>query len=343
MSHQIEEHDTQQGTFIAWHGLTELRPEWEKISIKEALASSFFASWEYEEATPYMIIDGEKIPLPSRQLTVSDVKGLCIGETYNPDSFKFLTNASWMKVIEESVEGLEKAHLASCGTFGNRAKQFASVRLNADYKAGGREFQSFLNFGNGNDKSDALWSSITSLCTVCANTYAPNREASGTAMRVKKTKFSEVRIENMSQVVNDLLSKQKEFIREFDALALVKCSEEEARAFFAAFLGKKGEPLSTKGFNTLERLVGLFEAGAGNAGENLADVFSAATDYWTHEAASAQNTPEAKAKNFVSSEFGSGAKAKRMIYDRLTDETARSHSFAVGKSIVDATKAKQDT
>jgi hypothetical protein len=76
----------------------------------------------------------------------------------------------------------------------------------------------------------------------------------------------------------------------------------------------------------------LFRGGAGNKGLTLADAFSAITDFYSHESAG-----EDKSKQFVSSEFGDGARSKREGMAFLTeclDKSARGASIETGRKLV---------
>jgi len=89
--------------------------------------------------------------------------------------------------------------------------------------------------------------------------------------------------------------------------------------------------------NTIDRLVALFKTGAGNNGDDMADVFQGLTDYYTHEAASGKGDETANWKNFVSSEFGAGKTAKMESWNILTDAKLRKATIALGNKVLKIT------
>jgi hypothetical protein len=83
-----------------------------------------------------------------------------------------------------------------------------------------------------------------------------------------------------------------------------------ARELFAGWLGTNAETLSTRAVNTAERLVALHVKGLGNSGETLLDAASAVTDFYSHESSGGEEKDGFRWKQFNSSEFGAGARAK---------------------------------
>ena len=308
---------------MAWHGLTTVKPDL-------TLENCALNAWDYVKNPVKVISNGREFVSTFESLGVSDVEGLEIGDHFNPDTFKPLTNKRFLELLGEGLEGSEGAELASVGTFGNRAKQFAAFYL-GDLKGAGREFKAYLNAGNGNDQSDALWINTSNICTVCANTYAANKLSKGFIMQVKKTKFSELRIDNAGDLIRDALGVQREFAREFEAMGLVSISESDARAVYAYFVGSKGKALSSRSENVVEELVRLFKHGRGNEGKNVADLFSGITDYWTHQAS------KDITKNVASSEFGIGAQRKEQFFALCKAYQSDPSFVAMGNEILQET------
>lgn len=344
MSHEIMEHDKQEGRKQAWHGLTVVNPEL-------SLANCHLRNWDYIAKpvtvegmeTPFSVLgvtDNCQVDKLNENGEVIGKYPLTIGEPFNTDTFKPITNAQLLDVIAEAVDG-KGLTLESCGTVFNRGRQFLSLALpDNSFVAAGREFKSFLNIGNGNNQTSPLWVNTSNICTVCNNTFSANMALAGLIMAIKKTKFSKLKMENFGRAIEAMLNGQKEFAKSLGLLGNKACDEKTAREFFAGFItgvSDNATPLSTRGENTLNELVALFNHGAGNDGNDFSDVFQAATDYFTHTAASGQDNDAAKWKNFVSSEFGSGKTAKQECWSILNNEKVRKAVIAFGKRVLKVT------
>lgn len=342
MSHEIKRFDVQEGRTMAWHGLTRVNPEL-------TLANCWLGTWDYE-AKP-VIVDGVKTPFrvlgvtDNCPMSLIDENGtesietypLAIGMPYAADSFKPVHNQKLLEMISKEIDG-KGLTLESNGTVMNRGRQFISLALpDSQFEAAKRKFISFLNIGNGNDKSSPLWVNTSNTCTVCNNTFTMNMSEAGLIMSVKKTKFSEFKLTDMGRAIAAMLRGQKQFAITLGELASVECDETTAREFFAGFIGDAEKPLTTTAANRIERLLVLFKTGAGNDGNDYSDVFQALTDFFTHEAASAQEGSDARWKNFVSSEFGAGKNAKMESWHILTDTKLRKATVLMGKKVLKLT------
>ena len=339
MSHEIMEHDKQQGRTMAWHKLTEVNPEL-------TLENCWLGTWDYVPVkmanSPFRMLQVSDICMTAE--TDTDAEGnefltgneypLAIGVPYMPNSFKPLTNAKLLELLAKATEGKDLT-LASAGTIKNRGRQFLSFQFGESYRAAGRDFVPFFNVGNGNDKSSPIWQNTSNECTVCNNTFELNMYCGGLIMEVKKTKFSELKIGDFAKAAKAVLAGQREFADALELLALTPCNENAAREFFAGFVGKLiAKPLSTRAANVVERYVALFKSGKGNGGANWADVFSGGTDYLTHESASGAGTNAANWKNYVSSEHGSARNEKQRLWTIVNVENQRNAVILAGKVIL---------
>lgn len=339
MAHEILEHDVQQGREMAWHGLTQVR---EDLS----LDNCWLGTWDYMpircigengEKTPFFMLGVSDVPEERNEAGEVIQPRLIVGTPYDSDSFKPVTNARLIELLKKVTAGKDVI-LASNGTVKNRGRHYFSFQMGESYRAAGRDFVPYFNVGNGNDRTSPVWQNISNTCTVCNNTFQMNMLQSGLIMEVKKTKFSEIAMGDFTKAAKALLAGQKEFAEQLEALAKIPCNEEQARQFFAGFLGKPDTALSTRAENNIDRLIVLFKSEQqGNTGSNWSDVFQALTDFYTHEAASAENDPKAKWKNFVSSEFGSGLKHKQQAWMVINTEKLRNGMLIVGKKILKLT------
>lgn len=338
MSHEIMEHDKQQGRKMAWHNLTDVQPEL-------SLGNCWLREWDY---MPKAIeIDGKKTPFAALGVTdnamvTDDITGestpLIIGRPYQIKSFRPVLNAEQLERVDKAIEG-HGLILSSAGSIMNRGRTFLSFEISGGkFDAAGRPFEAYLNIGNGNDMSSPLWVNTSNICTVCNNTFTANLADKGLIMSVKKTQFSELRLADMGRAISAALSGQKEFARALGKLSQIECDEKTALEFFAGFISPDVEnPLSTRAENTIARLVELFKGGAGNDGNDFSDVFQAVTDYFTHEAANGAGDLSANWKNFVSSEFGAGKAAKQSAWQGLTDDKTRKGFVTIGRNVLSIT------
>jgi len=306
MSHKIEQHDKQEGTFVAWHGLTEVNPN---LNLK----SCWLSQWDIIKKK-MVLEDGTETPFSL--LTASDNNKIQIGVPF-ADSYFPITNEAFLNCIENAVMGISGLKLTSVGSIMNRNRVFVSFEVGeANFTHGERDFESYLNFGNAHDKGSPFWSNTSNTCVVCANTYGMNlrHNSKNINIKIRHTKNAELKLENVEELVNGAIGAQKEFKAIFESIDEVKTNPREAQRVFAGFLGQ-GKELSTRGLNSVNRLTELFLVGKGNKGETRADIFSAVTDFYSHESSGGDN----RMKQWVSSEFGSASNKKRDFMDVLTN------------------------
>lgn len=338
MSHELKEHDKQEGRAVAWHGLT-------MVNAELSLDNCHLRNWDYQPRA--IEIDGKKTPFDVLGVTdgamvtdedTGEESPLLIGRPYQRKTFKPVLNVKLLELLAGAIAGHD-LRLESCGTVFNRGRTFLSFALaDAKFQAAGREFAAFLNIGNGNDMSSPFWVNTSNICTVCNNTFTANLGNAGLIMSVKKTQFSDFKLGDMGRAIKAMFSGQKEFAKTLGKLAGIACDEKTAREFFTGFLTPNPDaPLSTRAQGNVDRLVQLFMHGAGNDGNDFSDVFQSATDFFTHEAASAQGDAGAQWKNFVSSEFGAGKTAKMDTWNILTDEKLRKATVTVGRKVLKLT------
>jgi hypothetical protein len=332
MGHGITARDLQQGRTMAWHGLTDVK---EDLS----LDNCWLAKWDVkpevlkvgDEETPFRIL--RSFPNEEWDDDDADTDNGLVGKPFDPDTYKPFTNASFLKQLKEGTIG-EDLKLDSIGAICERTRIFASFEMGLSYRAAGREFRPFLNVGNSHDQSSPLWVNTSNTCTVCNNTFTLNMSLGGTVWGVKHTKHSAPKMRTLGMSITAMLEGHTKFKAEFEALGMMPVSQNDARAFFVGLLGTPDAELSTRTENTVDRLMQLFRGGAGNHGRDWADLFSAVTDFYTHEAANGAGTPDANWKNFLSSEFGNGKKEKLGVWGEVTSEAKRNARIAIGRSIL---------
>ena len=335
MASNIGERDKQQGVTMAWHGLTEVKPFIE-------LNSNWLTDWEIVE-NPLFIKNehGDDVKTEFKILTASD-DNQTIGKPYS-QTFKPIRNEEFLKIVEGIVSNRTDIKIESIGSVCDKGRIFVSLSLK-DYKkniSGGREFENFINIGNGHDQSCAFWINNTSVCVVCNNTFNYNigRENADFFYKFKHTANIQNKLAEVNNLVDDYLRAQKTFYDNFQAMADSKISEREAQTYLIGkFVNVDEEGLIIK--SSLEKAMkvyNLFKSGDGNKGETYADLFSGFTDYYTHSGARIGKDiigASRQYKQYVYSEFGNGALEKNKAYNEIINTSRFQTIMDRGNNII---------
>ena len=306
MAHKITERDKQQGREMGWHQLTE-------INTNLGLDNNWLTDWDIERRR--LQLDG--VDTEYNILVASD-DGQVIGKPF-ADSYRPITNADFLKLIKDSITGIKGIKVESIGSVCNRGRVFVSLSLkdSSSYKIGDRQFNDFLNFGNGHDQSSVLWANNTNVCTVCNNTFSYNLQNNDSEVdvRVFHRGDVELKVSNMAEIIDAHLGCQALYKAEFERLMKIDITPSNARNLFTGWSlrNDKDKEISTRGLNKVNRMTELFVSGKGNSGKNRADAFSAVTDFYTHE--STRSRGANVGSQFVSSEFGLGRMAKQDFWN----------------------------
>ena len=306
MAHKITERDKQQGREMGWHQLTE-------INTNLGLDNNWLTDWDIERRR--LQLDG--VDTEYNILVASD-DGQVIGKPF-ADSYRPITNADFLKLIKDSITGIKGIKVESIGSVCNRGRVFVSLSLkdSSSYKIGDRQFNDFLNFGNGHDQSSVLWANNTNVCTVCNNTFSYNLQNNNSEVdvRVFHRGDVELKVSNMAEIIDAHLGCQALYKAEFERLMKIDITPSNARNLFTGWSlrNDKDKEISTRGLNKVNRMTELFVSGKGNSGKNRADAFSAVTDFYTHE--STRSRGANAGSQFVSSEFGLGRMAKQDFWN----------------------------
>ncbi len=338
--HNITETDKQEGTKQAWHGLTIIR---EGLS----LAVNWLREWEIIARPLFLQPESNDsaswIEVPFKQLVASDDSKILIGYPFNPETFRPLTNAEFLNMIHDAVEGTGHK-LQSIGTIRNRGRRFASFEIQSldKFTAGGRKFEPFLNFGDGCDKSSVLWANTSNTCTVCDNTFSMNlagvKSGSGDlSVSERHTKNIVFRLPAISKLIDQAIGVQAEFAAAFETLATQPVTMTQAARVYAGFITAPDvEKMSVRGLNITNRLTDLFKSGKGNNGQSRADLLSGATDYFTHENSGKSTN---RARQFVSADFGVGAQRKVDFMSLVQSDERMGKAEARGAALFATLKA----
>lgn len=299
MAAHIENRDTQTGLEMAWHGLTKVVPhiafedafsyEIERTQLQECPSWSFFKCSD----------DGQMAGVP-------------VSDTYST-----MNNSRFWETIQNSTGGATFT-VESAGTLFDRARRFVTVKLaheGNEFKVGNRVFQNRLSFLDSIDGSTNFYGVNSSVCVVCANTFnMALRDTKGEfKFKVRHSKNFMPKIENMEKAIESFIGTTAQFKAAMEHAESFAVTQTEAKQLFAGWLGSD----STRAANTVDRLTHLFANGAGNSGRTLLDVFSAVTDYYSHESSGGSELAGFRQKQSLSSEFGSGAKRKTDLFANL--------------------------
>lgn len=337
MAHNITEIDKQQGIEQAWHGLTEIAPEINRKNI-------YLGQWDIE---PFDLFDGQGRPTGFRALGCTDKaeipildddgkptdqnERLILGEAFRK-SYTPLNNQEFLDLVFNSIAGTDHKVVSAVSVCA-RTKISVSVLLNLEkLKGAGREFLPYLNYRTGHGKKATLEVNTSTTCGVCDNTITldqlflrqlmEDNPTGQVAFLRKHSKNLKATLPEMANMVDKAIGVQAEFISKIDKLANIPCQQNRAEKIYTGFVTPDGaEKLSSRARGIVDSLLSLFTRGAGNKGENMADLFSGVTDYYSHESAG-QN----RWKQFVSSEFGAGANRKSEFWKACQLDKAGEYS-----------------
>jgi len=330
MSANIEERDMQTGTVQAWHGMT---------NVVEGITKEN-AGINYPMETRPLYIekqDGTKIETDHKQIVSLDDE-LPIG---NPVSsgYCLIDNERIWDMVQDALVGMSHK-IVSVGTVNNRSKGFISIELDQAFTAASRLTEPLLNLLWGHGGNISLIARAGFTVTVCGNTFNMNlgRRGKDFNLSLKHTKNALDRIQNMNEAIQNYAGVVAEFKAAMDSFEAVSCDKEDAQKIISGIITPdsfdKELTVATRTRNNINRMVDLFNHGAGNKGKNLADVFNAATDYYSHESSGGDNN---RMKQFVSSEFGTGQRMKEKFFSVLSSEddlgTARKRGDKVMSAI----------
>lgn len=364
MSHEIYESDKQEGTSMAWHNKTDVKAV---IILKEC----FLAMWDVVKRPlkrEYVGKDGATVSeiTDTCEIACTDDPSIVIGKTVDIKSYSLLTNAGFLEIVSNAIAQIAGAIVESVGSVCNRGRIFVSVSIpefyttagktvngvlpsvQSTFTAAGRTFKTYLNFLSSHDKSCAFVVNMGSICTVCNNTFNMNLTDGTSKLRIniKHTSGMQAMLADVPAIISAFFVTVERFRAVIESLALIPISQADAKAFFVGFLFSKEQTedtatetdkleMSSRRSNQVDRLVELFNTGKGNAGLNLADLFSAFTDYYSHESSSGDD----KFRQLASSEFGHGQTMKAAAFAIMQDDKKIATTIALGVKVLAAQKA----
>lgn len=311
-------------SMAVWNNSEELEPIGLQDPKRNVLAS-------YDVVPETLEIGGH--PTEYCMLKTTD-EGLPVGVPFKPSTYNVLDNKGFIDLISQLCDGLDrlgmKYSLATTGTLRGRGRVFIALAIDGmtEYAVGNRVFNSFLNCLNSVDKSCAVTFSNNTFCVCCANTFskALTGEDSPFHAKVRHTKNMNVVLSDIPLLVEAWISGNEAIFNKLQAFESFGMSLTQAENTFAAFLaGEKPEAiLKIRNLNLIDKLKGLFSHGKGNNGETMLDVFSAVTDFYSHESAGKTKDPF---KQMESSEIGDGQTRKVSFFSLLSEMADKTERF----------------
>lgn len=326
MSHAIMANDRQDGKVQAWHGLTNIMPDL-------SLENNWLTLWDGE---PVRLVTEDEVQKSAKRgkvvsafsiLRATDKPDLLIGKPFDAKTYKPVFNRDFLDLARKLVEKYPGCTLETAGSLRDRKRVFLTLTLPKDnggeYSAGGREFRGMFNLLNSFDGSCPVMGVGSNVCTVCDNTFSANMatgfgDEGESAVIGRHTKG--LCLETLREAMEECIGAQMGFASEFDKLSKRGIDLETATFAFAGFVGEKRAALSSRSAGIVEELTVLFQRGNGSNGDDLGDWFSAITDFYTHRSATLATDSDGKAKQWLSSEFGTGAKTKASAWFAVTNE-----------------------
>ena len=306
----------------------------------------------YDVVPERLEIGGE--PTDYCMLKTTD-EGLPVGVPFKPSTYNVLDNKAFIALITQLCEGLDrlgmKYSLATTGTLRGRGRVFIALAIDGqtEYAVGNRVFNSFLNCLNSVDKSCAVTFSNNTFCVCCANTFskALSGEDSPFHAKVRHTKNMNVVLSDIPLLVEAWISGNENIFNKLKAFDSFGMNLTQAENTFAAFLaGEKPDAiLKVRNLNLIDKLKTLFSNGRGNKGETMLDVFSAVTDYYSHESAGKTKDPF---KQMETSEIGDGQTRKVSFFSLLSEMADKTDRFSgickIGEHVMIASnKVRKET
>lgn len=325
MADQIELRDKQTGIEMGWHGKTNVVPE---VTFENAFG------WELERAPIYTTVmrnvknkETGKVSKVPKRITVAGFSTFIASDDDLPigqpmaETYFALENSRFWEITNNALAGIG-AVIESAGTIMNRTRRFITIKLdqNPDFTVGKRVFKNRISFLDSIDGSTFFHGINTSICTVCANTFNATIVSKEGAFRfrMRHTQGMATKIEDMEKKIEGLVGVAAQFKAAMEMASEMEVNREQAKNIFAGWIGTSAKDgLSTRAKNQVARLVDLYQGGAGNRGETLADAVSAVTDFYSHESSGGEEKENFRLKQWNSSEFGQGAIAKADFFNTV--------------------------
>lgn len=333
MADNKQSFDKHYGLFQAWHGKTQVVTEEQirRFNSEHPLCFSVI-----EES----LFRANGQPSPFGKLIIAKR-----GEEESPIAL----NGKNYQIIQNDVFWSEFMNACSkvagkvsyVGSVGGGAKTFATFEpAGGEWTASnGDKFTGNINAVNGHDGLTAFELGASTVRIVCQNTlqlYLANRKR---LAKVYHTKNASKMLIDMREAVDTMFDAQAKMRDDIERLGNININVDTMRGLALCVVSKdvkpddllKSDGFSTRTLNQANEITNLFIKGRGNSGQNAFDALNAFTEYYTH---GSKESNRDKADVFASSEFGTYAKTKADVYNRLTNPERFAQSVALANQLV---------
>jgi len=315
MSAGLTERDMQTGLEQAWHGETNI--------VLEVTRDNSMPYEIIEAPIQYKVeaeVDGfpvEKIiedPQYKRLIASDDLKpiGEPFAKSYCPSSI-----STFWEIIRKGM-GETPYKVVSAGTVDDRCKLFASIKVSDGFTIGEREFKDYITLIDSFDKTTSLQARYSSICVVCANTYAMVMNSGSQIGKAKHTALIEMNIGRLTDAIAAFAGTSAANKVMLQKAYQTECSRDEARAWITGLEGRNATAsgLTNGMLQKTARMVELFEQGRGNEGRTRLDAFSAVTDFHSNESTNRKGDGAQR----YTSEWGASAQVKNLVATRFEQD-----------------------
>lgn len=311
MSHQKMQFDTivALASHPTWHRL-ESHPLGDAITLQDA------HGWE---------VEAQRLALPNGQILEDHIalvrpdigQGLVLGVV--SDDYSIVSNSRMWETIEKGLRGVPY-RVTCAGSVRNCRQCWISLdfpEIQENFASDPWRMNVNAIWSHDGSFSLAIFDSGTRI--VCKNTLDYARKGEKTFhLRARHTGDTDTKTAQMAVDLEKLAESRRRFFQDLERMANTPVTFDEAQRFMTGFAApdgvKKSDDLSTRSKNTLRALMSAFWEGEGNNGQSRYDLLNGITEHWTRNA----NRSD-MAKNFISSEFGTGAARKSEAFHVLND------------------------
>lgn len=340
--HGITSADRVDSIESTWHGLETIRTQEE---LNEFEGSALDTPLELIPLYTGQGIPAQRIEVSSNgSEETKSLNALMSGEivlntTYG--SYPLVPNKEMFETISYLIQELGY-NVKTVGSIHGRRKIFWTLESSdSEFEVGEKDkLVSRICLVSSHDSSEASRWFESCVRIVCSNTFkysikaAKGQIGDGLNETLRKSKDVQGKFADVSSKVNQFAANKLLIHEGLKTLSNQFLSKEEITQFSAGISGLK--ELSTKSLNVAQRIDELANNGKGNKGETRFDALNGVTEYYTHE------TSQDPSKAFISSEFGTGSKAKSKALEILMDDEQLERVCAQGERLLNEFEGAQE-
>lgn len=306
MAHGLTNRDIQAGKENAWHRLTTILPVINRESCMNFEVRESKLCYKVPGTVETMWKD-QVVEDPEWKRLIATDDNLPIGDPYAPSYYPSSIAGFW-NVLEKGM-GETPYEIISAGTTDNRAKLFVTIKTGDGFRIGDREFKDYINLLDSFDKSCAFTACYSTICTVCANTFAANLQSGKVIGKAKHTAMLDTNIQRVIDAIDSFAGTSAYFQDLLTRAEEKPCSRDEAKAWITGLECRNSKDLTNGVRQRTARITELFDGGKGNNGRTRLDAFQAVTEFYSHESSRGSDT----GNQLYQSEWGTGAQVKKFV------------------------------